>query len=104
MKRRITRKGCPRTRAILTKVWTRCWEEELSQKRIQSWIERLPRHIANVIELRGGNEYREGREEGEWSDIRPYIPAERQQRYNGRKQGYRPSSSYNGSLNTGIGV
>ena len=81
MKRRTTRKGCPRTRAILTKVWTRCWEKELSQKRIQSWIERLPRHIAKVIELRGGNEYREGREEGEWSDIRPYIPAERQQRY-----------------------
>ena len=93
MKRRTTRKGCPRTKAILTKVWTRCWEKELSQKRIQSWIKRMPRHIAKVIELRSGNEYREGREEGEWSDIRPYIAVDRKERYRRRAASIRPGSS-----------
>ena len=96
MKRRCTRKGCPRTRTILTKVWERTWKDELDQKRIQSWIERLPRHIKKVIELRGGNEYREGKDEDEWSDIRPYNPKEHQQRYQSRKKGIRPGSS-NGS-------
>ena len=93
MKRWSTRKGCPRTRKILTKVWERTWTEDLDQRRIQGWIERMPRHIDKVIELRGGNEYREGKDENEWSDVRPYNSEERQQRYEGRKKGIRPGSS-----------
>ena len=49
--------------------WTKCWTEELTQKRIQSWIERIKRHVDEVILLDGGKEYREGREIGV---VRPY--------------------------------
>ena len=28
---------------------------------IQAWIERIPWHIEQIIELEGGNEYKEGR-------------------------------------------
>ena len=77
MKRETTKKGAPRTRKEAEKAWTRCWED-LSQKRIQSWIERMPRHIAQVIRLRGGNEYREGREGAE---IRPYNSVDRANAY-----------------------
>lgn len=38
----------------------------------------MPRHIAEVIRLKGGNEYREGREGG---DIRPYNSEERANEY-----------------------
>ena len=55
-----------------------CWNHELTQKRIQEWIERIPRHIAEVIRLKGGNEYREGREEG---DVRPYNSTKRANEY-----------------------
>ena len=78
MKRQTTRKGAPRTRKEAEKRWKHCWEEELSQKRIQEWIERMPRHIAEVICLKGGNEYREGRE---GSDVRPYDSTERANDY-----------------------
>lgn len=77
MKRRITEKGAPRTRKEAEKAWIKCWND-LDQKRIQTWIERMPRHIAEVIRLKGGNEYREGREGG---DIRPYDPTERANAY-----------------------
>ena len=40
--------------------WQEAWLG-LEQKRIQAWIERIPRHIKEVIRLDGGNEYREGR-------------------------------------------
>ena len=40
--------------------WREAWQE-LEQKRIQAWIERIPRHIKKVISLDGGNEYKEGR-------------------------------------------
>ena len=51
----------------------------------------MPRHIANAIELRGGNKSREGREGGiSTSDVRPYCFEERKQRYASRKQGHRP--------------
>jgi len=33
----------------------------VEQWRIQAWIERIPRHIQKIIELEGGNEYREGK-------------------------------------------
>ena len=70
------------------------WRDELDLKRIQSWIERLPRHLQKVKELRGGNEYREWKSENnEWSDIRPYNSEERQQRYESWKKGLRLGSS-----------
>ena len=44
MKRETTCKGVPQNRIIATKVWTKAWKK-LTQKRIQAWIERIPRHI-----------------------------------------------------------
>ena len=38
----------------------------------------MPRHIEEVIRLRGGNEYREGRE---GNDIRPYNSIDRANNY-----------------------
>ena len=78
MKRRTTRLGAPRTRIEAEKAWTKCWTEELTQKRIQSWIERIKRHVDEVILLDGGNEYREGREIGV---VRPYNKEDRRVRY-----------------------
>lgn len=60
MKRYTTKKGAPKTRVEAMKAWHQAWEE-LPQERIQEWIERLPRHIEEIIRLEGGNEYREGR-------------------------------------------
>ena len=60
MKRKPTRKGAPKSRAEAIRVWLSCWRD-LPQKVIQAWIERIPRHIQKIIELEGGNEYREGR-------------------------------------------
>ena len=60
MKRRTTAKGPPSSRLIAESMWHRTWDD-LPQENIQAWIERIPRHIAKVIELEGGNEYCEGR-------------------------------------------
>jgi siroheme synthase len=43
-------------------VWKKAWAE-LSQQRIRGWVERIVRHIKEVIRLDGGNEYKEGRGE-----------------------------------------
>ena len=40
-------------------MWHRT-SDDLPQENIQAWIEIIPRHIAKVIELEGGNEYCEG--------------------------------------------
>jgi transposase len=61
MKRRTTRKGAPKSRPEAYTAWRTAWED-LPQERIQQWIERIPRHIQEIIRLEGGNEYREGRE------------------------------------------
>jgi hypothetical protein len=45
-------------------IWMKAWND-LPQEKIQQWIERLVRHIQEVIRLHGGNEYREGREDKE---------------------------------------
>ncbi|KAK5997488.1 hypothetical protein PT974_02851 [Cladobotryum mycophilum] len=60
IKRRTTRKGAPKSRAEAIKVWEAAWEE-MPQQAIQAWIERIPRHIQEIIRLEGGNEYKEGR-------------------------------------------
>jgi hypothetical protein len=60
LKRRTTKKGAPSVRKTAEQAWTRCWKE-MPQKQIQEWIERIPRHIQEVIRLKGGNDYKEGR-------------------------------------------
>ena len=59
MKRQTLKKGAPTSAKEAEKVWTRQWAN-LEQGRIQRWIERIIRHIKEVIRLEGGNEYREG--------------------------------------------
>ncbi|KAJ6276523.1 hypothetical protein J3E71DRAFT_348000 [Bipolaris maydis] len=61
MKRRTTRKGAPKSRAEAIQAWEQCWTE-LPQDKIQALIERIPTHIQKIIELKDGNEYREGRD------------------------------------------
>ena len=80
MKRQTTRRGAPSTRELLEKAWLNCWNNELSMRRIRSWIERIPLHIQEVIRLKRGNEYQEGRF-GETSSIRPYDSEARKERY-----------------------
>jgi hypothetical protein len=41
-------------------VWSKAWKD-LEQEKIQAWIERIPEHIEKIIELEGGNNYKEGR-------------------------------------------
>ena len=61
--KRVTIKRGPLTsRAAAEKAWLGAWQD-LKQWRIQQWIERIPRHIKKIIELKGGNDYREGAEE-----------------------------------------
>lgn len=64
LKRVTTKKGAPRTRKTMEEAWLKAWAE-LKQSQIQHWIERIPRHIERIIELGGGNEYREGRFDGD---------------------------------------
>jgi hypothetical protein len=60
MKRYTTKKGAPKSRAEAIKAWGEAWYT-LPQERIQRWIERLPRHIEEIIRLEGDIEYKEGR-------------------------------------------
>ena len=78
MKKETTLKGAPRNRITAIKAWTQCWTKSLKQEQIQHWMERIPRHIQEIIALDGGNEYREGRDNGV---IRPYNSEDRRSRY-----------------------
>ncbi|BCR99663.1 uncharacterized protein AKAW2_50005S [Aspergillus luchuensis] len=72
MKRRTTSRGAPRDKKTAEEAWFKAWEE-LSQEKIQHWIERLMRHIQEIIRLEGGNEYKEGRtgsDKREWKGVR----------------------------------
>lgn len=60
MKRETTKKGASKNRTEAIRAWEKCWDE-LPQEKIQAWIERIPKHVKKVIELEGGNEYKEGR-------------------------------------------
>ena len=62
MKRRTSQHREFEQRGQLPDIWEECWEK-LEQERIQHWIERIVRHIQEVIRLEGGNEYKEGAEE-----------------------------------------
>jgi len=37
----------------------------MPQRKIQEWIKRIPIHIQRIIELEGGNDYKEGRCKGQ---------------------------------------
>lgn len=65
MKRYTTRLGAPKSRAEAIRAWEACWKE-LKPERFQAWIERIPRHIQEIIRLEGGNEYKEGRNAGKY--------------------------------------
>jgi len=60
MKRRTTKKGAPKSKKDVIRVWKQVWDD-LKQIQIQAWIERIIVHIQQVIKLEGGNEYKEGR-------------------------------------------
>jgi siroheme synthase len=36
----------------------------MPQEKIHAWVERIIRHVKEVIRLKGGNEYKEGRCKG----------------------------------------
>jgi hypothetical protein len=59
MKRWTTRRGVISVRKLAEKAWVWCWKE-LPQSLIQQWIRRIPRHIKEVIRLKGDNCYQEG--------------------------------------------
>jgi hypothetical protein len=46
--------GCTKTRLEAFSAWRTAWQD-LPQERIQHWIERIPRHIQEIIRLEGGN-------------------------------------------------
>jgi len=64
MKRETTKKGAFTSATALKAAWIKLWRE-MPQKKIQEWIERIPIHIKEVIRLKGGNEYKEGRRKGQ---------------------------------------
>jgi hypothetical protein len=59
MKKETTKRGGTSNKKKLRARWERCWED-LPQSKIQEWIERIPHHVKEVIQLEGGNEYKEG--------------------------------------------
>ena len=61
LKRITTKKGAPKSRQEVIIAWKTAWTE-LPQEKIQAWIERIPVHVQKIIELEGGNEYKEGRD------------------------------------------
>ena len=58
MKRETTKKGLIHGEKELKEAWVKCWEETLTQEKIQAWIERVIDHVQEVIRLEGGNEYK----------------------------------------------
>ena len=58
-KRVTTKKGALTAQKPAKKAWYKAWRE-LEQWRIQRWIERIPRHIEEIIRLKEGNKYCEG--------------------------------------------
>jgi trehalose-6-phosphate synthase len=63
IKKETIKRGLISNRKKLRVRWEKYWEDIL-QKKIQEWIEVIPHHVAEVIRLKGGNEYKEGRKKG----------------------------------------
>ena len=61
LKRETTKKGPPESRAVAERVWARAWKD-MPQEKIQRWIKRIPYHVQQIINCKGGNEYIEGNE------------------------------------------
>lgn len=55
MKRETTKKGAPKNRKDAIRVWQQMWEQ-LPQEAIQRWIERIPRHVQEIIAIESGKE------------------------------------------------
>ena len=53
------RKGALQNREVARKEWQAVWRD-FKQWRIRAQIKRIIKHIEKVIELEGGNRYREG--------------------------------------------
>jgi transposase len=70
MKRHTTKKGALTRKPEAERAWFQSWEV-LEQWRIQSWNERIPRHIQEVIRLERDNSYREGAEDQARTGKRP---------------------------------
>ena len=60
IKRETTKNSAFTSAAALKAAWIKLWRE-MPQKKIQDWIKRIPVYIKEVIRLKGGNEYKEGR-------------------------------------------
>lgn len=60
LKYHTTKRGAPSVSKTAKDLWLRHWAA-MEQQKIQRWIERIPYHIKNIIKLKGGNEYPEGR-------------------------------------------
>ena len=60
MKRKTTRNG-PLKKKKIAVLTQKEIQDILSQQQIQRWIERIPRHIQEIIWYKGGNKYIEGR-------------------------------------------
>ena len=63
MKRQTTACGGFTSKVKMEEAWLKCWKD-MPQEVIQEWIERIPRHVEEIIRLKGGNEYKEGRLKG----------------------------------------
>jgi hypothetical protein len=59
LKRATTNLGGLPNRKTAIEKWTEEWAK-MPQEKVQAWIDRIPRHIQEVIRLEGGNEYKEG--------------------------------------------
>jgi hypothetical protein len=59
MKRQTTKGGVASGVEQMKTDWIDCWKK-FPQKKIQEWIERIPKHVKEIIRCGGGNEYREG--------------------------------------------
>ena len=64
MKRETTKHGGFTSKAKMKAAWLKCWKE-MPQEKIQAWINRIYDHVQEVLRLKGGNNYKEGRKQGE---------------------------------------
>jgi hypothetical protein len=64
MKRKTTEKGGFTSKKAMEAAWRVYWKE-LPIATVNGWIERVYWHVQEVIRLRGGNEYQEGRRKGQ---------------------------------------
>ena len=76
LKRVTTKRGLLTSRTAAEKAQLRA-QQDLKQWRIQQQIKRIPRYIKKVIELKGGNDYREGVEEKQQRQKQLYKEANR---------------------------